>query len=325
MNRGSNNSDENRLVALVAGATRGAGRGIACALGECGATVICTGRSSRMHPRNTASGGEQSPFATEFRPETIEETAELVEKAGGHGIAKRVDHSNEAEIHSLAEEIREKYGRLDVIVDDIWGGDAWCEWGKPGWELDCEQGKKMWEQGVWTHILTSRQLVPLLLKSSQGVLIEITDGDSLAYRGNFFYDLVKTMVIRMAFSWSEELHQHGVTSVAITPGFLRSEAMLEHLGVTRSNWQLAAEKDPNFLVSESPWFVGRAVAALVMDPERFSYSGQVLSSWGLAKKYGFTDEDGTQPDWGTHASQNDFGKEQAQSHQRFVNAFNRKD
>jgi NAD(P)-dependent dehydrogenase (short-subunit alcohol dehydrogenase family) len=272
-------------VALVAGATRGAGRGIACALGEQGATVYCTGRSVRGRP------------ATRGRPETIEETAEMVRQRGGIGVAVRVDHSVESQVRRLFRRVEEDAGRLDVLVNDIWGGDPLTEWGRPFWELSLEKGLAMLRGAIETHITTSRYGVPLLLKR-RGVLVEITDGDGWWYRGNLFYDLVKTTVIRLAFDMAEELRPHRVTSLAVTPGFLRSEAMLDHFGVTEANWQAAGRKDLNFLESETPFFVGRAVAALAADRKVFEKTGRVYSSWDLSREYGFADVDGRRPHWG---------------------------
>jgi NAD(P)-dependent dehydrogenase (short-subunit alcohol dehydrogenase family) len=276
-------------IALVAGATRGAGRGIACMLGEAGATVYCTGRSTRG---NLASGSQ--------RPETIEETAEMVGTYGGTGIAVRVDHTVAEEVAALFERIEAEQGRLDILVNDIWGGDALTEWERPFWELDLAAGLLMQQRGLHTHIITSRYGAPLLLKQGGGLLIEITDGDTSAYRGNLFYDLVKSSVIRLAYAMAEELRPHGVTALALTPGFLRSEAMLDLFGVTEANWQEGAQRDPHFIASETPFFVGRAVAALAADPDVARKAGGVYSSWGLARDYGFTDMDGRRPDWGAY-------------------------
>lgn len=276
-------------VALVAGATRGAGRGIARALGEAGATVWCTGRSVRGAP---ASGPK--------RPETIDETAELVTAAGGRGIAVRVDHSQPAEVEALVERIRRESGRLDVAVNDVWGGEELIEFGVPFWKMAPERGWLMLERGVRTHLVTSRYVAPLLVEQGHGLIVEITDGDSFGYRGGLSYDLAKMSVIRIAFGMAWELRRTGVTAVAVTPGWLRSEEMLEHFGVTEANWRDGAAKDPNFLASETPLFVGRAVAALAADPQVAQKSGRVFSSWNLAREYGFTDADGSTPHWGEH-------------------------
>ena len=286
-------------IALVAGATRGAGRGIAIALGEGGATVYCTGRSSRSRP--VAPG----------RPETIEETAELVTAAGGRGIAIRVDHTDPAQVKKLVARIKRKHKGLDILVNDIWGGDALTEWGKPFWKVNLENGLAMLGQAIHSHIITSHYAAPLML-GRRAIIFEITDGDAFYYRGNLFYDLVKISVIRLAFAMARELRKRDVTSVALTPGFLRSERVLEHFGVTETNWKdVGKRQSPNspdqndssadFMVSESPRYIGRAVVALARDPKVKKKSGRVFSSWALAREYGFTDIDGTRPHWGNYA------------------------
>ncbi|GAB4192123.1 MAG: SDR family oxidoreductase [Roseiflexaceae bacterium] len=285
-------------VAVVAGATRGAGRGIARMLGEAGATVYCTGRSSRSAPVERPEG--VSPFDLRGRPETIEETAELVNAHGGTGIALRVDHSDERQVAGLFARVRAEQGRLDLLVNDVWGGDDLVEWGRPFWELSVEKGLLMQQRAVFTHIITSRHGAPLLVERGQGLIIEITDGDTPKYRGNLFYDLVKSSAIRLAYAMAEELRPHGVAALALTPGFLRSEAMLEHFGVTEANWRDGAQKDPHFIASETPFFVGRAVAALAADPQIMRKSGGAYSSWGLSEEYGFTDQDGSRPHWGRY-------------------------
>ncbi|MDE2721248.1 SDR family oxidoreductase [Candidatus Palauibacter polyketidifaciens] len=274
-------------VAVVVGATRGAGRGIARMLGEAGATVYCTGRSVRGRP------------ATPGRPETVEETAAMVTAEGGRGIAVRADHTVESEVEQLFARVRAEAGRLDVLVNDIWGGDALTEWGKPFWELAIAQGEQMLERAVHTHIITSRHGAPLMVERNAGLIVEVTDGDTFGYRGNLFYDLAKNAVVRLAYAMAADLHPHGVTALAITPGFLRSEAVLDHFGVTEADWREAIEKDEYFAESETPCYVGRAIAALAADPDVAAKSGGLFSSWGLAKEYGFTDIDGRQPDWGT--------------------------
>lgn len=279
-------------IAIVAGATRGAGRGIACMLGEAGATVYCTGRSVRGHPSDLA------------RPETIDETAAMVDARGGRGIAVRVDHTSEEEVLALVQRVREEQGRLDILVNDVWGGDALTEFGRPFWEVTLENGHRMLERAVWSHVVTAHCAAPLMIataeRGSAGLIVEITDGDFYGYRGHVFYDLVKTSVIRLAFIWAYELRRKGIASVAVTPGFLRSEAMLDHFGVTAETWRDAAKVDPNFIASETPYFVGRAIAALAADPRVSAKSGRVYSSWVLAREYGFDDVDGTRPDWGAH-------------------------
>jgi NAD(P)-dependent dehydrogenase (short-subunit alcohol dehydrogenase family) len=273
-------------IAVVAGATRGAGRGIARALGEAGATVYCTGRSVRGRP------------ATGTRPETIEETAELVTAAGGVGIPVRTDHTVEDEVRALFERVRAEQGRLDVLVNDVWGGDELMEWGKPFWEGDVGKGLLMQERAVWSHLVTARHGVPLMVERGSGLVVEITDGDSLRYRGSLFYDLAKTSAIRLAAGMAYELRPHGVTALAVTPGFLRSEAMLEGFGVTEASWRDAVAKDPFFAESETPLYVGRAVAALAADPQVWKKSGGVYASWTLSDEYGFEDADGRRPHWG---------------------------
>ena len=277
-------------VAVVAGGTRGAGRGISVALGELGATVYVTGRSTR---------GDRSEMG---RPETIEETAKLVNDAGGEGIPVRVDHTSEEQVATFAARLRkERDGRLDVLVNDIWGGDRLTEWGKPFWEHSLEDGLHIQRLAVTTHLITSWHLVPLMVERGAGLVVEITDGVGDKYRGNFFYDLAKASVIRMAVGQAHDLREHGVAAVAVTPGFLRSEAMLDHFGVTEENWRDAAEQDPHFIASETPLFVGRAVASLASDPKVMERTGQTLSSWLLAREYEFDDADGRRPDWGAHA------------------------
>jgi len=279
-------------IALVAGATRGAGRGIAVALGEAGATVYCTGRSSR-------ASGTTAPN----RPETIEETAELVSAAGGRGIAVRADHTSETEVQELFARLRADQGRLDLLVNDIWGGEELTEFGVPFWELSIDRGLSMLRTAVHSHIITSRWGAPLLVERRSGLIVEITDGNFFGYRGNLFYDLVKTTVIRLAFAMGWELRHRNVAAVALTPGFLRSEAMLERFGVTEANWRDGAAQDPHFIASETPLFVGRAVAALAADPAVMKKSGRVFSSWDLSDEYGFTDADGARPHWGRHWEQ----------------------
>ncbi|RYE85508.1 MAG: SDR family NAD(P)-dependent oxidoreductase [Myxococcales bacterium] len=273
-------------IALVAGATRGAGRAIAVALGEAGATVYATGRSSREHPGQ--------------RPEVIEETAALVDQAGGRGVAVRVDHTREPEVAALAERIRRDHGGLDILVNDIWGGESLVEFGVPFWECSVDKGRTMLEQAVLTHAITSRHAVPLMLDRAHGLIVEVTDGDTFGWRGALFYDVVKMSVIRLAFAMSRELRDRPLTALALTPGFLRSEEMLDHFGVREDNWRDAGAREPLFLGSESPGYVGRAVAALARDPGVKQRCGRVFSSWELAREYGFTDRDGTQPHWGEY-------------------------
>jgi NAD(P)-dependent dehydrogenase (short-subunit alcohol dehydrogenase family) len=276
-------------VALVAGATRGAGRGTAVALGEAGATVFCTGRSTKQR---------RSEYD---RPETIEETAELVTAAGGTGVALAVDHLEPAEVEALARRIDSESGRLDVLVNDIWGGELLFDWDKPLWEHDLGKGLRLLRLAIDTHLITSHFLLPLLIREPGGLVVEMTDGtreyNAEHYRVSAFYDLAKSAVLRLAFAQSVELAPHGATAVALTPGWLRSEMMLEIYGVTEANWRDGAAVNPHFAaISESPRFVGRAVAALAADPELPRRNGGSYSSGGLAREYGFTDLDGSQPD-----------------------------
>jgi NAD(P)-dependent dehydrogenase (short-subunit alcohol dehydrogenase family) len=275
-------------VALVAGATRGAGRGIAIELGAAGATVYCTGRTTRA---------QRSEYD---RPETIEETAEAVTAAGGHGIAVRCDHLEAAQVRALVARIDADHGRLDVLVNDVWGGERLIEWNVPVWEHSLEGGMRMLRLGIDTHLVTSHFALPLLIRRPGGLVVEMTDGTAEYNRANYrlsiFYDLVKTSVQRMAWALARELAPHGSTAVALTPGWLRSEMMLEHYGVTEDNWRDATATEPHFVISESPRFVGRTVAALAADPGMARWSGLGVSSGELAKEYGVRDLDGSQPD-----------------------------
>ncbi|WP_431676563.1 SDR family oxidoreductase [Kitasatospora sp. KL5] len=276
-------------VALVAGATRGGGRGIAVELGAAGATVYVTGRSS--------TDGRSDLD----RPETIEETAGRVTAAGGKGIPVRTDHSRPDEVRALVERIAaEQDGRLDVLVNSVWGGDPLTDWEHPLWEQDLETGLRLLRRAVETHVITSRFALPLMVARGGGLVVEVTDGNTARYRGSFFYDLAKSAVIRLAFAQAAELKPHGVAAVAITPGFLRSEAMLDHFGVTEANWLDGTAQDPNFAHSETPAYLGRAVAALAADPDVMAKSGRALATWGLYREYGFTDADGRQPDFAAH-------------------------
>jgi NAD(P)-dependent dehydrogenase (short-subunit alcohol dehydrogenase family) len=279
-----------KRVALVAGATRGAGRAIARALGEAGATVYCTGRNARGQP--TTAGYYAG------RPETIEETAELVDAAGGAGIAVRVDHSVEAEVAALFARVRAERGRLDLLVNVFWGGPAVAQWGR-FWTHPLDAGRALLE-APWAHVITCRHATPLMVERASGLIVQITDGDSLAYRQNLFYDLARVAEIRLAYALAQELAPAGVTALAVTPGYMRTEAMLDALGVTEGNWQEGVARDPTFAASESPAFVGRAVVALATDPDVARKSGGLYSSWGLAEEYGFTDVDGRRPNIGPH-------------------------
>jgi NAD(P)-dependent dehydrogenase (short-subunit alcohol dehydrogenase family) len=286
-------------VAVVAGATRGAGRGIAVALGEAGATVVCTGRSS---------AGKRSEYD---RPETVEETAALVTGAGGTGIAVVVDHLDPAQVAGLAEQVRTDHGHVDVLVNDIWGGEQIKGgpplWNTPIWELDLDANLRLVRLAIETHLITSHHLLPLMIERPGGLVVEVTDGtldyNLTHYRISVFYDLAKVAVNRLAFSQGHELELFGATAVAVTPGFLRSEMMLDAFGVTEATWRDALDPNrdgpvapPDFAHSESPRYVGRAVAALAADPDRARWNQQSLDSGRLAREYGFTDVDGSRPD-----------------------------
>lgn len=297
-------------VAVVAGATRGAGRGIAAALGEAGATVVCTGRSSEA--------GTDTIQSDYDRTETIEGTAELVSRLGGTGIAIQSDHLDSVQVRGLADRIRDEHGHIDVLVNDIWGAEVLKgtppEWNTPIWRHNLDAGLRIVRLAVETHLITSHHLLPLLLDRPGGLLMEVTDGtaafNATQYRISVYYDLAKMAVNRLAFSQGHELEPHGATAVAITPGWLRSEMMLENFGVTEDNWHDALQPDgvegypaapQGFASSESPRYVGRAIAALAADPERARWNQQSVTSADLASNYGFTDIDGSQPDsWSNH-------------------------
>ncbi|MER8225033.1 SDR family oxidoreductase [Streptomyces sp. NPDC094143] len=275
-------------VALVAGATRGAGRGIAVELGAAGATVYVTGRTTRER---------RSEYD---RPETIEDTADLVTEAGGRGIAVPTDHLDPAQVRALVDRVADEQGRLDVLVNDIWGGEKLFEWDTPLWEHDLDNGLRLLRLAIETHAVTSHHALPLLLRNPGGLVVEVTDGTADYnrdhYRVSFFYDLAKSAVLRMAFALGHELGPRGATAVALTPGWLRSELMLDAFGVREDNWRDALERVPHFAISETPRYVGRAVTALAADPDVARFNGTSLSSGGLAQVYGFTDLDGSRPD-----------------------------
>ncbi|MEU1011257.1 SDR family oxidoreductase [Streptomyces sp. NPDC005890] len=288
-------------VALVAGATRGAGRGIAVELGAAGATVYVTGRSTRAH---------RSEYG---RPETIEDTADLVTAAGGQGIAVPADHLDPSAVRHLVDRVADEQGRLDVLVNDIWGGENLFEWDTPVWEHDLDNGLRLLRLAVETHAITSHHALPLLLRHPGGLVVEVTDGTAEynrdTYRVNFFYDLAKTSVLRMAFALGHELGPRGATAVALTPGWMRSEHMLDAYGVREENWRDALRREPHFAISETPRYTGRAVAALAADPDVARFNGRSLSSGGLAREYGFTDLDGSRPDaWRYLVEVQDAGK-----------------
>ncbi|QHW32996.1 SDR family NAD(P)-dependent oxidoreductase [Paenibacillus rhizovicinus] len=282
-------------IAVVAGATRGAGRGIAVQLGKAGATVYVTGRSSKLGLSDMG------------RRETIEETAALVTEAGGRGIAVRTDFTVEADVRALFQQVDEEQdGRLDVLVNDIWGGDPLTVWGQPFWEHSLHNGLLVQQRGVQTHMMASYYAAPLMVSRRSGLIIEITDGYDYRYRGNLYYSLAKISVIHLAQAMAADLAPHNVTALALTPGFLRSEAMLDHFGVTEENWREGAAKDVHFLQSETPAYVGQAAAALAADPNVQAKSGKALTSWDLAEEYGYADADGSRPHWGRYAAEHGF-------------------
>jgi NAD(P)-dependent dehydrogenase (short-subunit alcohol dehydrogenase family) len=291
-----------RRVALVTGATRGAGRAIAVELARAGLYVFATGRSSRAAGRSEIG-----------RPETIEETGDLMAAAGGQGTALVVDHENAMAVAGLVAQIESEHGRLDVLVNDIFGGDRYAEWDRPLWEHDLAGGLRMLRMGVDTHLITAHAALPLLLRSERGLLVEMTDGTAeinaqYRERVGFFYDLVKANVSRMILGLTHELRNRPVTALGVTPGWLRSENMLDNFGVTEENWRDALDKTPGFAISESPTYVARGLAALAQDPDVAQFAGQVLTARQLADRYGVTDADGSRPDaWGYIAA---FGMEE---------------
>lgn len=273
-------------VAVVTGATRGCGRGIAVELGAAGATVYVTGRTTRGH---------QSPMG---RKETIEETAELVSAAGGVGIPVQCDFSVVSDVDALRDRVLADHGRIDVLVDDVWGGDKFVEFGTPFWESDLEKALGVVHNGLDTHLIALHRLLPLVVSQPGGLVIEVTDGDVDEYPGpvGIPYHLVKSGIRSIGRALGAELAPLGCTGMTVTPGFLRSEMMLEHFGVTEENWRAA--KEPDYVMSETPRYLGRAVAALAADPQVSRFAGKTLASWTLMREYGFTDVDGSQPDWG---------------------------
>jgi NAD(P)-dependent dehydrogenase (short-subunit alcohol dehydrogenase family) len=290
-------------VAVVAGATRGCGRGIARALGEAGAVVYCTGRSTRGNP---------SPYN---RPETIEETAELVTAAGGTGIPVRVDHGDEDQVEAFFARVNRDHRRLDILVNSIAGEDPAWRWNDPFWKTDVDNLLGLFRQSVITHLFTAKHGTPYLIKRKRGLIVEVTDRDGLGFQGfGFAHDLIKATVMRLGYVMAEELRKHGVAAVAVTPGYLRSESMLQRFGVTEANWREGGKQDKHFLESESPLFLGRGVAALAADPELFQWSGDAISSAELGRRYGVTDYDGRRPDvvsyFAEHVMAQTFGLDQ---------------
>jgi len=283
-------------VAVVAGATRGAGRGIARMLGEAGATVYCSGRSSRRQP-NTSSHHYAG------RPETIEETAELVDAAGGSGIPVRVDHTVDLEVEALFARVQREQRRLDVLVN-ILTGQPVASW-KRFWDLPLDEGRAFVNGWVWPHVVTCWHAARLMARCKSGLMVEIVEQKKIEYHGQFFFDLMETSLKRLSYALAQEMVSRGVTALSITPGFMRTEAILQGFGVTEANWREAAEHNPEakkfgFIGSETPCFVGRAVAALAADPNVQRKTGGVYTSWGLAEEYGFTDLDGSRPNMGAY-------------------------
>ena len=304
-------------VAVVAGATRGAGRGIAAALGEAGATVVCTGRTTRT---------QRSEYN---RPETIEETADLVTQLGGTAIAVPLDHLDSTQVSALADRIRRQFGHIDMLVNDIWGAEKLKggppDWNKPIWQHDLDVGFRILRLAIDTHLVTAHHLLPLLITKAGGLLVEVTDGtveyNASHYRISAFYDLAKVSVSRLAFSLGHELTAFGGSATAITPGWLRSEMMLETFGVTEANWRDAIQggrpsAPEDFSLSESPRYVGRAVAALASDPHRVRWNQQTVTSGQLAREYGFTDLDGSRPEIWRYMDDRERGVNASREHYR---------
>ncbi len=274
-------------VAVVAGATRGAGRGIARALGEAGALVYCTGRSVT---------GQPSPYA---RQETIDETAAMIRAAGGKAVAVRVDHTRESEVEALFARVEQEQGRLDIVVDSVAGEDPMMtDWSSP-WELDLTNAEAILRQAQLSRIITAKHAMRGMIRHKRGLLVEVTENDVLSGSGNIVTQMAKLSHRGLPLFLASQLKPHGVAAIAITPGFLRSEHMLENFGVTEANWRDAGAKDPNFLESESPLFVGRAIVALATAPDLMARSGHLFSSWEVGREFGLTDADGRRPDWGT--------------------------
>ncbi|GGN95678.1 SDR family oxidoreductase [Saccharibacillus kuerlensis] len=295
MNRNEKPTNQRPLAgktALVAGATRGAGRGIARELGALGAHVYVTGRSTRKQSSDMG------------RSETIEDTAEMVEAFGGTASAVRTDHSDPEQVSRLTGLIAEERGGLDILVNDIWGGDELTRWDLKLWEHSLEDGLLIQQRAVHTHLITSHYMLPLMLDRPGGLVLEVTDGIDYRFRGNVYYSLAKVSGIHLAAAMAEELRPYHIAAAALTPGFLRSEAMLDHFGVTEKNWRDAAKIEPHFIASETPAYVGQAAAQLAADPEVMAFTGRALSSWELSDRYGFIDMDGSRPHWGRYAEAN---------------------
>jgi NAD(P)-dependent dehydrogenase (short-subunit alcohol dehydrogenase family) len=275
--------------ALVSGATRGAGRAIAVSLAQAGAYVYATGRSSRTYGPSSIG-----------RPETIEETEEMIRATGGEGQSVRVDHMDFALVGKLIDKINKEKGKLDILVNDIWGGESVVDWSKPFWEQDVTTQMSMFMNAIVTHINTTVKAIHLLMKSEKALIVEITDGVGYHYRGNLFYSLVKITTNHLALAYAEDLKERGfdrIISIGLTPGFLRSEQMLDLFGVSEENWRDAIKSHPDFAGSETPYYIGRALVSLISDPNFQRFNGQTLSTWGLSKIYDFREKDGSRPDW----------------------------
>jgi len=275
-------------VVLVAGATRGAGRGIARAFGDAGATVYCTGRSVT---------GKPSPYG---RPETIDETAAMITAAGGTAVALRVDHTNENEVKALFRRIMRAHGRIDAVVDSVAGEDPLMGLYGSLWEADLKTADAVFRQGLTSRIITAKHAALAMMPARRGLIVEVTENDMIGGGGNPMAQAVKMAQKVLPLFWAAELAPHRIAVMAVTPGFLRSESMLQHFGVTEDTWRDAGKQDSNFLQSESPLFVGRAIAALAADPKVLDRTGMLFGSWELGRDYGLSDYDGRRPDWGRH-------------------------
>jgi len=283
----------NHCIAIVTGASRGAGRGIATELGAAGATVYVTGRSQRQRPATTYQQ-IQSLSNLERLPGSIEQTAEEVTAAGGRGIAVACDHTDEEQVRALFERVRAEQGRLDVLVNNAWGGHETFDgiFKAPFWERDMANWDAMMDRGVRNHLLASRHAAPWFVQQGRGLIVTTTFWDRDRYMaGNLFYDLAKASMTRLAFGMAEELRAHNVASVAVSPGWMRTEFVLAGNQTDEAHWQSV----PALARTESPRYLGRAVVALASDPNIMAHSGQVLRVGDLARTYGFTDIDGRVP------------------------------
>lgn len=285
-------------VAVVAGATRGAGRGVARMLGAAGATVYCTGRSTAETPAAGPHAG---------RPETVAETAALVDAAGGEGVAVRVDHAVEAEVEALFARVRAERGRLDLLVNVLGGTGVTDD--RELWEVPVAAGRALLESWLWPHLITARHAIPSMIERRAGVIVEIVESHTLGSHGPLYFDLAVVALKRLSWRLAESLAPHGVTALAVAPGFMRTEQVLAHFGATEASWREVAESSAaarqfGLAGSETPCFVGRGVAALAADPDVARWSGALTSSWELSERYGFTDADGGRPHWGRYFATN---------------------